>query len=290
VSTSKEVKGCKRTWNHHGLATHDEDDLHWAKLWHVELTALVDGVAQLIREDATEEADGNGLSNVRLLVNMHIGVRGLKVEQVFDVESDEGSLVSNSEECHNGGCAHDDIALDRCRGNADDPDLHAERDHDENSDNERENVHGGSSSQVSAGDARPVSSQLSVRVEYRASCVAGEEDAADGVGDEAYGVDEEDVGLALICTCQEKEHQQEHGGCTSLSPVVGGQTSDEYAAILDQLHRNAVHAAIGKCEVEFLGEQIKLLWGCRCIHTDGKVCRSGNDMSDARARSWALTV
>jgi hypothetical protein len=148
----------KQTWYQHGLTAHDEDNLHWSELWHFELTALVDGMTQLVRKDATEEPDGGGLCNVRVLVDSYVGAGELKIQCLPDVEDNEGGPVPSSDESYNSGCTHDDIALEGCSGDANDPGLHAERDHDEAHDNDREDVRSHGSGQVSLGNVTELSS------------------------------------------------------------------------------------------------------------------------------------
>lgn len=47
------------TWNDQSLTTHNEDDLHWAKVSHAESAALTNGKSELGNEDGAEEADAD---------------------------------------------------------------------------------------------------------------------------------------------------------------------------------------------------------------------------------------
>lgn len=87
----------KRTWHQHGLATHDEDNLHRAELRHIELPALNDGVAQLVGEDNAEIPDGDGLRDVRVQDDVLERLQIPVVERLHDIEDDEGSLVRDGD-------------------------------------------------------------------------------------------------------------------------------------------------------------------------------------------------
>lgn len=114
-----------RTWYQHGLASHDEDNLHRAKLRHVETAALHDGITKFVCEYKAEKEDCSGLCDVR---------RGDDVLVAFHVTMSDGLLNGKNEECgleascntsHNCGDTHDDISLYWCRCNTNDPDLKA---------------------------------------------------------------------------------------------------------------------------------------------------------------------
>ncbi|KAI7978184.1 hypothetical protein EIK77_009724 [Talaromyces pinophilus] len=56
------------TGHNHGLAAHDEDDLHRTELMHTELLAAINGVSKLANEDDAEVDDaGRGQDSVHFL-------------------------------------------------------------------------------------------------------------------------------------------------------------------------------------------------------------------------------
>lgn len=53
-----------QTRDNQGLTTHDEDDLHWSELLHLESTSLNDSIAELPNKDKAVEQDGHSLCDV----------------------------------------------------------------------------------------------------------------------------------------------------------------------------------------------------------------------------------
>lgn len=161
-------------------------------------------MSELVREDAAVEADGDGLRDVRLHDEVEVRAAVLAVERLHDADDDEGGFVADGDHGGGSGCGHDHVALIRRRGDADDPDLDAQRDHDQDGDDKGEDGCGDGGVDVGFGDARGVLGELRVGVPEGAGHEAAEEDAADCVGDETQGIDDEDAGLALLSAGQER--------------------------------------------------------------------------------------
>ncbi len=121
------------TRNEHGLAAHDEDDLHRSELLHVELASKVDGESQLDDEDGGEEGNGHDGDNIvglgHVPEKLKLLCRGAvdAEDVVLNIEHSQGE--ANGQRCEGHDGRHDDDAdfSGMCERAADDADLQNER-------------------------------------------------------------------------------------------------------------------------------------------------------------------
>jgi hypothetical protein len=99
-------------------------------------------MAKLVGEDAAVEPDGDGLHDIRYRDEVFVRHHGLPVECLLDGKNDKRHLVSNCNTCHDCSYPHDYDSMDRHCSNANNPNLEAERNHDQDSDDERKDVRG----------------------------------------------------------------------------------------------------------------------------------------------------
>jgi hypothetical protein len=244
----------ERTRNDECLTPHDEDNLHRSKLRHLEHAALHNRVAQLVSEDAAKQPDGHRLRDVR---RQHdIRIESLQPQIRPGAENHKGKLVACCHTSHECGDAHDDEALLGSRGDAHDIHLETERHHNEDRDDEGERVHSDQGSFVARADALVVAEQLRVRVPPRAGDEAAEQDAADGVGEQAEAVDEEDGGLALLRAREEEEHEEQQEGGADLRAVADGEAAAVEAEAVEVVHFEGDGAAVWGDDVHALREWV----------------------------------
>lgn len=120
-----------RTWDDHGLATHDEDDLHGPELSHVQSLALQYGLAQFEREDARVEPNGHSLGDLHLDQKMVVGSHGLLVHCLVAVNHCQGKTETYGYQSDQCCCGHDGVFVEWLQGDTDNPNLQAQGDHDQ---------------------------------------------------------------------------------------------------------------------------------------------------------------
>lgn len=189
-------------------------------------------------------------------------------------DDDHRSLEARGDTRDNGRDGHDDITLHRRCRDAGDPDLHAERDHDEHSDDQSQHVCSNCRSDIATCDARAILSDLSVGVEDCAGGPAAHEDAANGVAEQAKSVDDEDVGSTLLGACEEEEHNEKSDCCTALGPVDDGQAGSVGAIHVEELHGDRDVTAICMVDDDWLLPWIEFLLTCTWVHLASGISRT----------------
>lgn len=116
------------TWDDHRLATHDEDDLHGAELRHPKPLALQKDMAELECEDCAVGPDGDGECDVRIIYQSVVRFHALILQSLLVGDDHDSEAVADSDKSSSSSTTHNDPFLQYVRGDADDPDLKAERD------------------------------------------------------------------------------------------------------------------------------------------------------------------
>lgn len=261
------------TGNGQRLTTHDEDDLHGAKLLETQRAARPDREPKLGAEDRTEHADTDDGHDVRSALRPVKVVGALwcrkdafsQIGDVLTVADHQVETKADSEHCNDAAEAENAKAAHTRHGrSADDMDLRDQGQLDEDEDQ-------GGHDAVGNGDPRMLAqARVAIllqrekdKVQKRTSHLGALNGTADDVADEGEYVEDPRQTAAFGCWSHKQQHKKQDRGGSKLGGEDDRGTHSGHPDVVDVASGGHLHLALGVHDLEGLVIDVEAGWGAR---------------------------